>query len=208
MSVVPKILAAVAFLLAAAVPAAAVLAGLPPLGDGWLRWILALPAVAIVGTIIALAHALGHVLGGAVAGFRLARLAAGLLLVERSGDALRMRVTLAPASVRFEPQDHDELRRRWLVTVLCGPAISLMFGAQCLAFWLATSSMLLAGNASILVRAISAALILAGIGSLAYGIIALLPLRIGALRTDGWTTLRLLRKDADVMRDVAHYIHA
>ncbi|HSJ08669.1 MAG TPA: hypothetical protein VK928_02120 [Longimicrobiales bacterium] len=189
----------------AALGAAWVLAGLPPVGDGVLRGVLALPATAVLWTLVALVHQAGHALGGTVVGLRVTRLDAGLLRIVRTDRRLALRPALAGLATRLEPSADGDLRRRWLVTVLCGPVLSLMFGAQCLAVWLATSSMLLAGNASHLVRATSSALLLAGAGSLLLGLAALVPLHIGPLRTDGWTALRLLRHDANVADDVAHH---
>jgi len=135
--------------------------------------------------VLLIVHALGHSLGGRLVGFD--------------------RAALLPRAL-FQPPHGDDLRRRWLVTILCGPALSLMFGAQCLAVWTVLAPMLLDGSAGALLRAVAGFLFVTGAGSIALGALALVPVRMRGWRSDGWAVLRLWPAEADVADAVSDRI--
>jgi hypothetical protein len=84
-----------------------------------------------------------------------------------------------------------------------GPIASLMFGTQCLAVYMATSSFLTRPGSSFAALLVTLALLFLGIGSLLIGTATLMPMRSGGFYSDGARLLRLLRGGEDTEREVA-----
>lgn len=147
-----------------------------------LTLIVALPCVLF---LVLLAHELGHVLGGALVGFRFWLLIVGPLKVSRLGGRLRPGLNrslgLYGGLAATAPEDDRDLPRRMAVMVAGGPAASLLLAALGL------------GLAALL-RGWPAGLAL-GLGgaSLMIALATLLPLRSGGFYSDGARLLMLLR---------------
>jgi hypothetical protein len=155
----------------------------PSLSDGQG---LALLALILPLTLLGiLAHELGHLAGGRLAGFRFMLLVVGPLKLQRYGERVRLglnrSLALSGGLAASVPTDDRDLRRRMLLMVAGGPAASLLGGALGLAA-AALADGLLAG-----------ALFAFGAVSLALALATLLPLRTSGFYSDGARILMLLR---------------
>ena len=164
-------------------------------GPGGVLLALALYVVCI------LAHEAGHLAAGAVAGFRPLLLIAGPLRLERRNGrtlaSFNRSIPLAGGLAICTPVGIHDLRRRTMIMAAGGPLASLLLGVQCLVFWMAMSSLGAAASAP------GSALLLAGVISLAIGVLTLLPMRAGGFYSDGARILRLMRNNEETGREVA-----
>lgn len=158
--------------------------------------------------LIAIAvHEAGHLLGAVLADFRRLLFIAGPLRIEWRPDGRRIRLNrsllLAGGLVASAPVGLHDLRRRTVVMVAGGPLASLVFGAQALAIWHATSPGLLRTGATFAAQYVAIALLALGLSSLLIGIVTLFPGRAGGFYSDGARIMRLMRSGHDVEREVA-----
>ncbi|HEX6132989.1 MAG TPA: hypothetical protein VFZ24_03335 [Longimicrobiales bacterium] len=150
-------------------------------------------------------HEAGHLIAGALVGYRPLLLIAGPLRVERADGRARVglnrSIALAGGLAVCVPVGLYDLRRRTLVMAAGGPIASLLLGVQALALWLATAPFLARGG--VLASLANLGLIALGIGSLAIGLVTLLPMRTGGFYSDGARILRLIRASEEAEREVA-----
>lgn len=149
---------------------------------GWAALALLFPAIWL---LVVLAHELGHLAGGALAGFRPIMLVAGplrLLWVEgRPRVELNRSLALAGGVAAAAPDDDRNLIRRMLLMVLGGPLGSLLVGLLAAAALPFTSGLA------------QALLLIALVLGLMITLVTLLPLRTGGFLTDGARVRMLLR---------------
>lgn len=152
--------------------------------------LIVIAGLSVFGVI--LAHELGHVLGGRLAGFRFRLLIVGPLKIDRNGARLRIglnrSLALAGGLAAASPADDRDLRRRMLIYVAGGPATSLLLGAGALLV-----RPLLSG-----VPALTLSLI--GFASLMIALVTLIPMRAGGFSSDGARILMLLRGGPEAER--------
>lgn len=151
-------------------------------------------------------HELGHLAGGRMVGFRFRLLVIGLLRITRADGRTRIglnRDLLKYAGVAgSSPDDPAGMRRRMAIVLLAGPVMSLLAGAVALA-------LLVAGLPDAWTRdwfvefTATRALALFAAGSLAVGIITLLPGGSPGRPTDGSRMLELARGGPAAERTVA-----
>lgn len=198
-----------AVLFAGAIFGAAVGIALARLSDGLAGQPIPVVAALLLAVVLYVAciaaHEAGHLAAGALAGFRPLLLIAGPLRLDRAGGrttvSLNRSVSLAGGLAVCTPVGTHDLRRRTMIMAAGGPLASLILGVQLLALWMALSSMLGAGGTAASVT--SFALVFGGIGSLALGVLTLLPMRAGGFYSDGARILRLMRNDEETQREVA-----
>lgn len=150
------------------------------------------------------AHELGHVLAARAVGLPLLRFTVGLLLIEREGGQLRLRLNTAwfqPAAyVVLSFPDQGGSTYQWAVVLLGGPLASLLIAVACLllASWLnpgpphsavgwRSVALLLPGNLA------TGLLNIAGLLSLWLGVGSLVPGTAAGFRTAGRQLLDLWR---------------
>jgi hypothetical protein len=155
----------------------------------------------VTGLLAALAgHELGHVLGGALVGFRFSLLAVGPLRIEREGR-LRVRfnsdLTTWGGIALSLPTDERDLHWRSAVMVAGGPVFSGILGLAGLAVfaWMSASGQWSAG-----LRLLAMTL---GGTSLGLMVVTLIPMPMGLMLSDGGRLVRLLRGGPRAERDVA-----
>jgi hypothetical protein len=153
-------------------------------------------------------HEAGHIAGGLIVEFRPLLFIAGPLRIERDGDGgirfgVNRSLALAGGLAACTPVGLGDLRRRAMVMVAGGPVVSLMFGTQCLAVYMATSAFLVHPGGGSLGLLTALTLLFLGIGSLLIGLATLLPMRSGGFYSDGARLLRLLRGGEETDREVA-----
>lgn len=177
---------------------------LPTVGGGTGPLVTLLLTLAVYMLCIGV-HEAGHLVAGVLVGYRPLLLIAGPLRVERAGRRARVglnrSIALAGGLAVCVPVGLHDLRRRTLVMAAGGPIASLLLGVQALALWTATASFLARGGA--LASLANLGLIALGIGSLAIGLVTLLPMRTGGFYSDGARILRLIRASEDAEREVA-----
>ncbi len=131
-----------------------------------------------------LLHELGHLLGGRLVGFHFVLLIVGPFKVQRVGRQLHFgwnrHLHLAIGLAGSLPKDHRHLRRRMLLMVAGGPAISLLFAGLALYFLLYVEPWL------------QGMMALFGAMNSAISLLTLLPISTG-LPSDGSRLLLLLR---------------
>jgi hypothetical protein len=151
-------------------------------------------------------HELGHVGAAVLVGFRPLLFVVGPLRVQRNGarlePGLNRSTALSGGLVVCAPLGSHDLRRRTLVMAAGGPVASLMFGAQCLAFWMALAALPRAVDGPV-ANLLHVTLAFLGIGSLILGLLTLLPTRVGGFYSDGARMLRLMRSGEETEREVA-----
>lgn len=132
-----------------------------------------------------LAHELGHLTGGALAGSRPLLLMVGPMKVTwvagRPQLGLNRSLNLAGGVAAAAPDDDRDLVRRQLLMVAGGPLTSLLLGALLFLAMTATTGLT------------NFVLLLAALLSLAIGVITLLPMQASGFYSDGARILLLLR---------------
>jgi hypothetical protein len=149
------------------------------------EWAAALVLVLPVWFLLVLIHELGHLAGGALAGFKPALLIVGPLKLSFLGGraqlGLNRSLNLGGGLASALPPSDRGLRRGMLLMVLGGPLASLLAGLLALALLQVTAGLA------------AAMAFLASIVSLAVFTLTLLPMRAGGFSTDGARVLMLLR---------------
>ncbi|QDV36129.1 hypothetical protein [Tautonia plasticadhaerens] len=165
---------------------------------------------AIAGILVALPmvlvlHELGHVVGGLAAGFRFNLFVVGPLKVVREADRIRARLntnlSIAGGLAGCSPTGSGDHRRGMILMVAAGPIASLLGAAAGLLGAGATGGF--APGASGWSAASGMVLGAFGLGSLAIGLLTLVPGRTGNFMTDGARLIGLLRKGPEADREAA-----
>lgn len=142
-------------------------------------------------------HEAGHLLGGRVAGFRPLLFVVGPLKLERRDGRWRARLNrnlaLYGGLAVSAPTDTRDLRRRTLLYVAAGPAASLAIGGLVLLLLTASGAGPADSGAPFPEAAASTWSLVFGAGSLAIGLVTLIPGRTVGFDTDGGRILRLAR---------------
>lgn len=167
--------------------------------------LLMVACVALINTIVV--HELGHLLGGALVGFRAFLLIVGPLRFERSSSGWRMAmnrsIALAGGLAGTAPTDTHRVRQRMAVVIAGGPIASVITGVIALA-WCASLRPLEFDIATPFARVSWAAALTAyGFGSVGIGLLTLVPGRTAGFRTDGAQLLTFLRGGAEGDRAAA-----
>src|SRR5690606_38652770 len=174
------------------------------LGDGF-GPIIVLGLTVLVYMLCIGVHEAGHIAAGVLVGYRPLLFIAGPLRIERVGETIRFglnrSIGLAGGIAVCAPVGLHDLRRRTLVMSAGGPLASLLLGAQSLAVLMAMQPVL--ARDGFLPAALLVVLLVLGIGSLAIGVVTLLPMRAGGFYSDGARILRLLRESDDTQGEVA-----
>lgn len=160
--------------------------------------LLALPMVLVL-------HELGHVVGGLAAGFRFNLFVVGPLKVVREADRIRARLntnlSIAGGLAGCSPTGSGDHRRGMILMIASGPIASLLGAAAGLLGAGATGGF--APGASGWSAALGMALGAFGLGSLAVGLMTLIPGRTSGFMTDGARLIGLLRKGPEADREAA-----
>jgi hypothetical protein len=168
----------------------------------WLVTVLALPLVFL---LIVACHEGGHLVAGALAHFRPCLFIVGPLKLERTGGGWRAGLNrvfpLSGGLVAATPRGTQRLRQRMTLLVAGGPSMSVLAGSAALLVLSAVGD-----NETVTLSGAPAMLFVLtfafGIGSLAVGLLALVPGQGHGFTTDGARILRLLgngpRVDAEV----------
>lgn len=206
-----RVLPTLAFFLGGAAFGVAVARGglqaLPALGFTPVQTALLLASLPVLYMLAIAIHEIGHVLGGKLVDFRMLLFIVGPLRVDRSTGELRpglnRSVLLAGGLAAMVPVGLHDLRRRTLVMVATGPAISLMAGAQFLAMYQAASPWLFRPGGTFAGQFLGLMLLILGGSSLIIGLVTLIPSRSGGFYSDGARMLRLMRTTDQTEREVA-----
>jgi hypothetical protein len=186
--------------------AAVWLGGVPSLPLTEPRVVALIAALPLLYLLCIAVHEAGHVAAALLVGFQPLLFIAGPVRVERVAGRFELGINrtlaLAGGLAVCTPVGMHDLRRRTLIMAAGGPIASLMFGVQCLALWLATSSLTRPGD-GIVANLFHVTLAFLGIGSLLIGLLTLLPTRAGGFYSDGARMLRLLRQGEETEREVA-----
>jgi Peptidase family M50 len=138
----------------------------------------------IYGVIVA--HELGHLIGGKLAGMQLQMFAAGPVLITRSRDGMQLELNrhwqMWGGMVALTPNGRANVGRQLICVIAGGPLMSLLLGIS-LVFG---AMMLPAGTAKFL-------MILGGITSCVIGAATLIPNTAASFPSDGRQILDLLR---------------
>lgn len=150
----------------------------------------ALPGVVAAMVGVLAWHELGHVVGGALAGFRFVLFVAGPIRVVRelSGRltwGLNRDLGLVGGVAASVPLDDRDLTRRLAIVYAAGPAASLLLGGVA-GLWLARTPDALADGAGWIVSP-------AGLASALIGVVTLIPMPVGVFKSDGYRLRMLLR---------------
>jgi hypothetical protein len=170
------------------------------------EWILFIGLlVATVLAVIAI-HEFGHLLGGRFAGFRFRLLAIGPLRVVRANGRIRFGLNRDllqyPGVAGSSPDDPTGMRRRMAIVLAAGPLASLAAGGIALALMLVDGPDALT-RGRFAEFAVSRALALFAAGSVATGVITLLPGGTRLRPTDGSRILELLGNGPEAERAAA-----
>lgn len=166
----------------------------------WTGVVVALTAV-VAGYLAILAHEVGHVIGGRLAGFRFALLVAGPLRVERDSATGRIRaglnreLSLAGGIAGSLPTDTHALPRRLGLMVAGGPGASFLLTG--------IAATLLSGPARHAPPLLTTLLGIMLIISCGLGVVTLIPMRFSGFASDGARLLRLVRGGPDAKREAA-----
>ena len=163
--------------------------------------------------LLILAHEVGHVLGGKLARFRFMFLSVGPLMISKRMGGLKVTVDKNQAVLggltSMYPTSTENLSSRIALLVACGPIMSLLVGI--LLIGLRNQYMLLpeatqpAMNGVVDLYARKGFMILGSL-SLFFGVISLIPTKMGALYTDGAHLWMLLRKGPGAARQRAIWL--
>lgn len=149
--------------------------------------------------ILVMAHELGHLLGGHLAGFRAYLLLVGPLRVERVREqwtvGLNPRVATWGGLAASAPDDARDLRGRMALYAVAGPAANLLTGGLVLAVLLAVEGPL--------PPVLHAWLVAFLLGSLLLGVLTLIPGQAAGMYTDGGRLLRLMRTGPELEGELA-----
>jgi len=153
------------------------------MSPGEALWLLAL--LVPFGLLGILAHELGHLAGGRLAGFRFLLLIVGPFKLQRYGERVRFGLNRSLGFIgglaASTPLDDRDLPRRMLLMVAGGPLASLMAGLLGLVgAWLAAGFP-------------AAALFAFGVLNLCLALVSIVPMRSAGFYTDGARILMLLR---------------
>lgn len=172
-----------------------------PLIGPLVKSISALPAglLAIFAASLGIvAHEFGHVLGGALAGFRFQFMVFAFLRLEQVNGRLRLALnrdlSLAGGVALSLPTDDANLERRYTLFIAAGPLASFLLGIISV----------LAGV--FLVPApgyLQLFLLTFGLISIMLGVVTLLPVMVGVMPSDGLRLLRMWRGGPLARRDIA-----
>lgn len=153
-------------------------------------------------------HEAGHLIGGALAGYRFQLFVLGPLLIIRDYDhrirfKLNRQIHLAGGAALALPPDGNSTPRALLSMLVGGPLTSLIVALILgLYIWIAdTLGKLKTEPLGELV--VSTLLITSFVGSLAIAIVTLIPTRMGMMASDGFRILNLLRNTRAAAYDVA-----
>lgn len=148
-------------------------------------FVLSFSAFVVMLLLSILLHEVGHLLGGRLVGFHFVLLIVGPFKVQRIGQQLHYgwnrQLNLAAGLSASVPKDQRHLRRRMLMMVAGGPAISLLCSGLALYFVLRATAWP------------PGLLLLFGAMNSAISLLTLLPLPTGGLASDGSRLLLLLR---------------
>ena len=165
----------------------------PPPPRDW--WVIPGVLAAIVGVLGW--HELGHVAGGALAGFRFVLFVGGPLRVVREVSG---RITwglnrdpglVGGVALSIPPDDRD-LTRRLAMLYASGPAASLLLGVGA-GVWVAVTPDPLSTAAGWIIAP-------AGLVSASIGVLTLVPMPVGVFKSDGHRLLTLLRRGPEAAR--------
>jgi hypothetical protein len=170
------------------------------------EWILFVGLLVVTVLAVIAIHEFGHLLGGRFAGFRFRLLAIGPLRVVRVNDRIRVGLNRDllqyPGVAGSSPDDPTGMRRRMAIVLAAGPLASLAAGGVALALMLVNAPDALTRD-RFAEFAVSRALALFAAGSVATGVITLLPGGTRLRPTDGSRILELLAKGPQADRAVA-----
>ena len=154
--------------------------------------------VALIGSIVV--HELGHLLGGALVGFRAFLLIVGPLRLERSATgwrfAMNRSIALAGGLAGTAPTDAHRVRQRMAVVFAGGPIASVITGVMALAWCVALRPSEFDMATPFGRVLLAAALAAYAFGSCGIGLVTLVPGRTSGFRTDGAQLLTFLRGGA------------
>jgi len=177
---------------------------LPKLSLGPVATVLFVLVVVAALSLVTLAHELGHVVGGWIAGYEFNLLIWGPFRLWREQERLHLgrnrSWSLAGGMALSVPRGAESDNRHAALMVAGGPVASFLLGAVLLWLGRSTGAAPDAGVVRSLARVLSLG---AGIASLAVGVICLVPMRTSGFLTDGARLLRLARGGDTAVRDRA-----
>lgn len=153
-------------------------------------------------------HEIGHLIGGAISGFRFYMFVLGPLLIVREQDQkvyirLNKLTHLAGGAALSLPRNGVATPSALFNMIAGGPLTSVIFGVVLLGFYYLFPKSYLpqlnAGWAFIL----PLIWLIMGVGSILIGITTLIPSRMGIMQSDGFRLLNLMRKNRTAEYDVA-----
>jgi hypothetical protein len=177
---------------------------LPKLSLGPVAKVLFVLVVLVTLSLVTLAHELGHLVGGWIAGYEFNLLIWGPFKLWREQGRLHLgrnrSWSLAGGMALSVPRGTESDNRHAALMVAGGPVASLLLGTVLLLLARPTGALPDAG----VVRNLFGVLALgAGFTSLAVGVICLVPMRTSGFLTDGARLLRLARGGDTAVRDRA-----
>ncbi len=185
------------------------LPGLMEVGDfSKLQKLGLLALVAPAFLIGILAHELGHIAGGKLAGFRFLLLLVGPCKLQRTPDGLRFgwnaNVNLAGGLACMLPEDGTNLRRRMALFIAGGPVASLVLGLGAGLggwAWYATFTPMAPPSYAAMIGALG--LVITGAMSVALFAVSALPATAAGFATDGRRLAMLTQKGERAEREAA-----
>jgi hypothetical protein len=193
---------------AGAYAARTALFGLGELGLGGLQVAALVALGAALLPLLVLAHELGHVAGGKLAGFRAVLVVVGFARWQKEDGRWRMTLNRSTALMGglavWVPQGRNNTPPRLGRVILGGPLASLAGGAAGVALWLALPP-LAPGDGFATVAAYVAVGVL-GFGNLFLAAVSLAPTRAGGFHSDGARLLGLRRGGPALERETAIFL--